>query len=68
MQHPKEDRTIVIIKPDGVKRGLVGEIILRIERRGLKIISLEMIQANRDQIDNHYPKEEAWVKDWEKKL
>ena len=61
-EHPKEEKTVVIIKPDGVKRGLVGEIISRIERRGLKIISLEMIQATREQIDNHYPKEESWVK------
>ena len=60
--HPKEETTILIIKPDGVKRGLVGEIISRIEKRGLKIISLEMIQANRDQVDNHYPKEETWIK------
>jgi nucleoside-diphosphate kinase len=60
--HPKEERTNLIIKPDGVKRGLIGEIISRIERRGLKIISLEMIQATRDQIDEHYPKEEAWIK------
>lgn len=60
--HPKEERTNLIIKPDGVKRGLVGEIITRLEKRGLKIISLEMIQATREQIDGHYPKEEAWIK------
>lgn len=62
MIHPKEEKTNLIIKPDGVKRGLVGEIISRIEKRGLKIISLEMIQATREQIDNHYPKDEAWIK------
>jgi len=60
--HPKEEKTIVLIKPDGVKRGLVGEIISRIEKRGLKIISLEMIQATREQIDEHYPKDEKWVR------
>lgn len=62
MIHPKEERTLVIIKPDGVKRGLVGEIISRIERRGLKIIALEMIQATKEQIDEHYPKDESWIK------
>ena len=62
MVHPKEEKTIALIKPDGVKRGLVGEIISRIERRGLKIISLEMIQANREQIDEHYPKDEKWIR------
>lgn len=62
MTHPKEEKTVVIIKPDGVKRGLIGEIISRIERRGLKIISLEMIQATGAQIDAHYPKDEQWVR------
>ncbi len=62
MNHPKEDKTVLLIKPDGVKRGLVGEFISRVERRGLKIIALEMIQATREQIDNHLPKEEIWIK------
>ena len=57
----KEERTVVLIKPDGVKRGLVGEIISRIEARGLKIISLEMISASSTQIDDHYPKDEKWI-------
>lgn len=60
--HPKEEKTVLIIKPDGVKRGLVGEIISRVERRGLKVIALEMIQATKDQIDEHYPKDDAWLK------
>jgi len=61
MAHPKEEKTMVLIKPDGVKRGLIGEIISRFERRGLKIISLEMIWASKKQIDGHYPKEPKWV-------
>lgn len=60
--HPKEEKTVVLIKPDGVKRGLVGEIISRIEKRGLKIISLEMFHAQKEQIDNHYPKDEKWIR------
>lgn len=60
--HPKEERTVLLIKPDGVKRGLIGEIISRIEKRGLKIISLEMIQATREQIDEHYPKDKEWIR------
>ncbi|HEY4519085.1 MAG TPA: nucleoside-diphosphate kinase, partial [Candidatus Paceibacterota bacterium] len=43
MKHPKEEQTYVMIKPDGVKRGLTGEIISRIERRGLKIVAIQMI-------------------------
>jgi len=60
--HPKQERTVVLIKPDGVKRGLIGEIISRIEKRGLKIIALEMFQATPEQVDNHYPKSEEWIR------
>lgn len=59
--HPKEEITFVMVKPDGVKRGLVGEIIRRIERVGLKIVALEMYQPTKDEIDSHYPKDEAWI-------
>lgn len=62
MVHPKQEKTVVLIKPDGVKRGLIGEVISRIEDRGLKIVALEMFQATRDQIDRHYPKEEKWIR------
>ena len=58
---PKEEKTVVLIKPDGVKRGLVGEITSRIERRGLKIIALEMIWATKQQMNDHYPKDEKWI-------
>src|SRR3989344_6464064 len=58
----KQERTVVLIKPDGVKRGLVGEVISRIERRGLKVISLSMIQATREMADAHYPKDAAWIR------
>lgn len=57
----KQEKTLVLIKPDGVKRGLTGEIIRRIEQRGLKIIALRMFQATREQIDDHYPKDPKWV-------
>lgn len=60
--HPKEEKTVLLIKPDGVKRGLIGEIISRVERRGLKIIALEMIRATKEQIDGHYPKDAKWIK------
>ncbi|MCD6500512.1 nucleoside-diphosphate kinase [bacterium] len=58
----KQERTVVLIKPDGVKRGLIGEIISRIEKRGLKIIALEMFRATPAQIDGHYPLDEKWIK------
>lgn len=59
--HPKEEVTFVMVKPDGVRRGLTGEIIHRIEQVGLKILALEMYQAKKEEIDNHYPKDEAWI-------
>jgi len=48
------ERTLVIIKPDGVKRGLVGEIIRRIERTGLKILSMRMVWVEKDFAKKHY--------------
>jgi len=62
MAHPKEEKTVVLIKPDGVKRGLTGEIIACIEKRGLKIIALELLTVTREQVDAHYPKDPEWVK------
>lgn len=59
--HPKEEITFVMIKPDGVRRGLTGEIIRRIEMRNLKIVAIEMYQPTHEEIDNHYPKDEAWI-------
>ena len=61
-QNPKEEKTLLIVKPDGVKRGLTGDIISRIEQRGLKIIALEMIHATKEQVHDHYPKDPAWIK------
>ncbi len=57
----KSEQTFVLIKPDGVKKGLVGEIIKRFEQRDLKIVALEMFQPSAELIDSHYPKSEEWV-------
>jgi nucleoside-diphosphate kinase len=61
MKNPKEERTYVMIKPDGVKKGLIGEVIKRFEQRDLKIVALEMFQPTLEQIDNHYPKDPKWI-------
>jgi nucleoside-diphosphate kinase len=58
----KKERTYAMIKPDGVQKGLIGEIIRRFEQRDLKIVALEMFQPTHEQIDNHYPKDEAWIR------
>ncbi len=61
MNHPKEEITFLMVKPDGVKRGLTGEIIRRIEQRNLKIIGLGLEQPSRAKIDGHYPKDAGWI-------
>lgn len=58
----KKEQTYVMIKPDGVKKGLIGEIIRRFEQRDLKVVALEMFQPTVEQIDTHYPKDEAWIR------
>ncbi len=60
MTHPSAERTFVMIKPDGVQRGLVGEILKRIERVGLKISALKMVVPTEEQCWSHYNKDEAW--------
>lgn len=61
MQHPKEEKTFVMIKPDGVRKGLVGEFIKRMEQRDLKVVALEMFQPTFKEMDEHYPKDEKWL-------
>ena len=48
------ERTLVIIKPDGVQRQLIGPIITRLERRGLKIVAMKMMQVSTDLAREHY--------------
>lgn len=48
------ERTYVMVKPDGVQRGLVSEVISRFEQRGLKIVGLKMLQIPRELAEEHY--------------
>ncbi|WP_280474977.1 nucleoside-diphosphate kinase [Nocardia asiatica] len=48
------EQTLVLIKPDGVARGLVGEVLARIERKGLKIVALELKQVSQEVAEGHY--------------
>ena len=47
-------KTVVLVKPDGLQRGLVGEIISRFERKGLKLVAIKMVQMSDKMIDNWY--------------
>ncbi len=53
------ERTMILIKPDAVQRGIIGEILDRFERRGLKIVAMKMVHINREFAEKHYPKEMA---------
>jgi len=57
------ERTLVLIKPDGILRGIVGEIIQRFEKVGMKIVAIKMIRAQREILEKHYFKDEKWLKD-----
>ena len=48
------EQTLILIKPDGVRRGLIGEIIKRFEQRGLKIVAMKMIHPEKDIAKKHY--------------
>lgn len=53
------ERTLVLIKPDGVKRGLIGEVISRIETKGYTIERLKMMEASRQLLTEHYEEHEG---------
>ena len=62
------EQTVVLIKPDGVKRGIVGEIIHRFERMGLKIVAIKMVSASTDSLLKHYQSDkESTLKRWGEK-
>ncbi len=58
--HPKKERSLVFIKPDGVQRGLIGEVIKRFERTGLKLVTLKLMVLDAERCWKHYNKDEAW--------
>ncbi|CAL9707778.1 unnamed protein product [Knipowitschia caucasica] len=49
-----EERTFIAVKPDGVQRGLIGEIIKRFEQKGFKLVGLKLIQASQELLSKHY--------------
>jgi len=56
-----EERSLVLVKPDGVARGLTGEILGRFERAGLVIERLKLTKATDELIDRHYPNDKVWL-------
>ncbi len=55
-------KTLVLIKPDGVKRNLIGEIISRFEKGGLKVVEMKMLTASSEILAKHYPDDEEYLR------
>jgi len=60
MQHPSKERTLVLLKPDAIQRSLMGEILMRYERLGLKIVALKMLVPTTEQVEGHYTLDPNW--------
>lgn len=60
MIHPKKERTLVILKPDAIQRGLIGDLLKRFENTGLKLVAMKMIVPKEEIVWQHYNKDEAW--------
>ena len=56
------EQTLVLIKPDGVQRGLVGKIITRFEEAGLKLVAMKMVHPSPEDVDKHYALTEEWMR------
>jgi nucleoside-diphosphate kinase len=61
MSHHRAERTLVFIKPDGVQRGLIGDIVQRYERTGLKLVGLKMLVPTKEFIRKHYLVDPEWM-------
>ena len=61
MSHHKAERTLVVIKPDGVQRTLIGDIIHRYERTGLKLVGLKMVVPTKEFVRKHYLVDPEWM-------
>ena len=55
------ERTLVLIKPEAIQRGLVGEIIGRMEKVLLKIEEMKLVTPTQKMVEEHYPDEENWI-------
>lgn len=68
MTNPRQEKTLIIFKPDALQRGLVGELISRLERSGLKMVALKMLDASEEQCWQHYNKDEQWFSEKGQKI
>jgi len=59
-KHPKKEKTFVAVKPDGIQRSLIGEMISRLEKVGLKLVAMKMLVADEDHIEKFYTLNPEW--------
>lgn len=62
MADVRHERTLVFLKPDGVQRGLIGEVLGRFERAGLKVVGLKMVRPTAALLERHYPSDEGFLR------
>lgn len=62
MREIRRERTLMFLKPDGVQRGVTGEVLARFERAGLKVVGMKMIRPTRELLDRHYPDDELYLR------
>lgn len=55
------ERTLVLVKPDGVQRGLIGEVLKRFEQRGLKVVGMKMVRPDVEMTKRHYTEDMEWM-------
>lgn len=60
IKNPKQERTVILIKPDGIQRSLIGEIIKRYERSGLKLVGVKMVVPTSEHVEKHYTIDPQW--------
>lgn len=60
--HPSKERTLILIKPDGIQRSLVGEIIKRYERVGIKLVGMKLMLPTEELVEKHYLLDPEWKK------
>lgn len=55
------ERVLVLIKPDGIERALIGKIVGRFEDAGLKVVAIKMVKAKKETVEKHYTDDEEWL-------
>lgn len=55
------ERTLVLMKPDGVERALIGKVIGKFEDAGLKVVALKLLKAKKETVEKHYTEDEEWL-------